>query len=149
MSTGLGISTGAEADAILAKLKTLTADCVEGVPQGEEMDTDAFNQRPAYRDVSFGSVVPAGGMRGSLASDMDDIPHMWTFEVKHTGTSKSEVRRLTQETDLTLVGWSPSENATQIRPYYFVQYESRNQAGAILSYTANRFYSVIIGASAP
>lgn len=145
----LGISTNAEAAAVLVKLRELSADCYEGVPQGHDMSRDAWGEKPGYRDVSFGSILPNSRMGRALGLGEPDQPHGWSFEVAHTGVSKEAVRLLSQETDLTLIGWAPTTNATDIKPFYYVQYDSRNTAGVILSYTAVRFYECTIGVLTP
>lgn len=145
----LGISTTAEAEAVLVKLRTLDAECYEGVPQGEDLGRDEWGEKPAYRDVSFGSILPTSRMARALGLGEADQPHGWTFEVAHTGATKEAVRLLAQETDLTLVGWAPTTNATDIKPYYYVQYDTRSIAGAIISYTAVRFYECTIGVLTP
>lgn len=145
----LGIDTTAEADAILARLRTLPEETYEGVPQGFDLDRDAWGQKPGYRDVSFGSILPNSRMGRALGLGEPDQPHTWTFEIAHTGTSKREVRLLASATDAVLIGWAPTANATDIKPYYYVQYDSRNTAGTIISYTAVRFYETTIGVLSP
>ena len=144
-----GISTTAEAAAVLTKLRTLSADCYEGVPQGEDLDRDKWGEKPPYRDVSFGSIVPTGRAGRALGLGENDQPHGWTFEVRHTAATREAARLLAQETDETLIGWEPTANSTAIKPYYYVQYDSRNASGAILSYTAVRFYETLIGVLTP
>lgn len=144
----LGIDTTAESTAILARLNTLSPTH-EGVDQGENLPVDQWGQNAPYRDVSFGSVLPTSRVGRAMGIGEGDQPHAWTFEVRHVAATRKKVRQMSQETDASLIGWAPSANATDIRPYYYVQYDSRNQNGAILSYTAVRFYECIIGVLAP
>lgn len=144
-----GIDTLAEAEAVLARLALLPESVFEGVPQGFDMNRDAWGEKPGYRDVSFGSILPTGRTARSLGLGEEDQPHAWTFEVRHTAATRADVRRMSRDTDLHLVGWTPTANTTPVKPYYFVQYDSRNQSGAILSYTAIRFYETILGVLSP
>lgn len=145
----LGISTTAEVAAIMARLATLPEPVFEGVPQGYDIERDEWGENPGYRDVSFGSILPTSRTARTMGTAEGDQPHSWTFEVKHTAPSKSRVREMSQETDEALIGWAPTANSTDVKPFYYVQYDTRNQAGAIISYTAVRFYETTIGVLAP
>lgn len=145
----LGISTTAEVAAILARLATLPEQVFEGVPQGYDIERDEWGENPGYRDVSFGSILPNARVARTMGTGEGDQPHSWTFEVSHTAATKARAREMTQATDQLLIGWAPTTNSTDVKPFYYVQYDTRNQAGAIISYTAVRFYETTIGVLAP
>lgn len=144
-----GIDTTVEADAILDRLKTLPEEAFEGVPQGYDLSPDAWSQKPGYRDVTFGSVLSGPSQGRAIGVAEGDQPHVWTFEVAHTAPTKREARLLATATDAILTDWAPSANATEIKPFYIVQYSNRNGAGTIITYTAVRFYETTIGVTAP
>lgn len=143
-----GIDTTAEAAAVLTRLRLLAEDCYEGVPQGADLSRNEWGEKSGYRDVSFGSILPTQRVGRVMGVGEEKQSHAWTFEVSHTAATREEVRLMTSATDKQLIGWAPTANATSVKPYYFVQYDSRSASGAILSYTAVRFYECIIGVQA-
>lgn len=143
-----GVDTTAEAAAVLARLNELAETCYEGVPQGEDMGRNEWGEKPGYRDVSFGSILPTARVGRMMGTGEENQAHAWTIEVSHTAATKAEVRQMATATDKQLIGWAPTANSTSMKPYYYVQYENRSTAGAILSYTGVRFYECVIGVQA-
>ena len=144
-----------EIEAIIARLDALKVttgelagqgECRESYPQGYEHPTDGFGKKLPYREFEAGSVIPAAGER-TIAGGEQAQPHVWAFQIHHYAPTREQVRKLSIETDKSLMGWAPSVNATVISTFYFTMYDEFNTAGERIGYIATRFYETTLGQS--
>ena len=135
-----------EIDNIETRLKALTGETYIGVPQGTELPVNGIGQKAAYRDFEPGSVIPAAQGR-LLAGNEQQQPHVWSFQVHHWGPTRRAANALAIETDTSLLGWEPSENAGPISTFYFNMYDETAENGQVIGYIATRFYNVVLGMS--
>ena len=133
-----------EINAITARLTVLGAPFYEGIPQDEVVPVDAFSRRVPYRDLQPGSVIPAAGQR-LLAANEQAQPHVWAFQIAHVAPTRKQARELSTQTDMSLIGWSPSNNAGPIGTFYFTVYDQFSKQGERVQWVATRFYETTLG----
>ena len=138
------VDPSAEIAAILARLNSLTGVTYEGIEQGTELPVNAFGKKVGYRDFQPGSVIPASGQR-LLGAPTQAQPHIWAFQVSHYGSTRNEATQLSIETDKSLIGWAPSENAGEIGTFYFTTYDNFAKNGESVGWIATRFYECELG----
>lgn len=130
--------------AIEARLKSLTGVTEQGYPQGYDFPTDGFGKKLPYRDFEPGSVIPSAGQR-LLAAGEQAQPYIWAFQVKHVAPSRQQVIELAIETDMSLIGWAPSDAASEISTFYFTMYDEFAKNGESVQWIATRFYETTLG----
>jgi hypothetical protein len=130
--------------AIKTRLDALANKCYEGVDQGTELPVDGFSNKAAYRDLQPGSVIPTATQR-MLAAGEQSQPHVWAFQVAHVASTRAEAVRLSIETDVTLIGWEPSTNASPITTFFFTVYDAMAKDGETVQWIATRFYETTLG----
>lgn len=135
-----------EIEAIAARLTALGAPFFEGVEASDEIASDAFGKRPGYRDMQPGSVIPAAGQR-LLAANEQAQPHVWAFQIAHVAATRKAASDLAIETDKSLIGWAPSNNAGPIGTFYFTVYDQFAKNGESIEWIATRFYETTLGQS--
>lgn len=135
-----------DTQAILARLRELPEETYYGIPQGEVLPVNAFGQKAPYRDVEPGSLVAASGGR-ILGAGSQSQPHVWSFQVHHVAASRTEASEMAIATDMSLIGWAPSNNSGPIGVFYFHMYDAFDDDGETLKWIASRFYETTLGAS--
>lgn len=133
-----------EIEAILARLRTLTGDTYEGVEQGTKLAQDAFGNKLPYRDLQPGSTTPAARQR-MLGAGEQSQPQVWAFQISHVAPTRKQATDLAIETDKSLIGWAPSENAGEIGTFFFTTYDEFNKNGDRVQWIATRFYETTLG----
>lgn len=116
------------------------------VPGVTTLELDGFGKKIEYRDFEPGSVIPAAGGR-LLAGNEQQQPHVWAFQIHHFGSTRKKSRDLAIESDLSLLGWSPTANASTISTFYFTMYDETAKNGEHLGWITTRFYEVTLGVS--
>lgn len=135
-----------DTQAILARLRALPEETYYGIPQGAYLPLNAFGQKASYRDVEPGSLTPSSSGR-ILGAGAQSQPHIWSFQVHHVAASRAEASELATATDMSLIGWSPSDNAGPIGVFYFSMYDGFDDDGETLKWIATRFYETTLGIS--
>jgi hypothetical protein len=133
-----------EIAAIKARLDTLSGITVEGAPAGFVFPVDGFGKKLPYRDFEPGSVIPTGGGR-MLAAGEQGQPYVWAFQVHHVAPRREQVVALSIETDLSLIGWQPTDASTEIGTFYFSMYDEFAKNGERVQWIATRFYETTLG----
>lgn len=134
----------AEIATILARLAALGNPIFEGVEQGHPFQVNAFGKKIAYRDLQPGSVIPAATQR-MMAAPEQSQPYVWAFQVAHVAPSRKIASELAIETDKTLIGWAPTNNASVISTFYFTVYDEFAKNGEAVQWIATRFYETTLG----
>lgn len=132
--------------AIRARLDGLTGVTVSGAPMGYEFPRDIFGVKLPYRDFESGSIIPSAGQR-LLGANEQAQPYIWSFQVHHVAPSRDAVTALCIETDMSLIGWSPSAAATPISTFYFSMYDEFDKNGERVQWIATRFFETTLGGS--
>lgn len=133
-----------EIAAVFARLDALTGKTYEGIPQGTKLDLNGFGAKLGYRDFEPGSVTPGGSGR-IVGAGPQSQPHIWAFQVHHFGSTRREATALSIESDLSLIGWSPSTNAGPIAPFFFQVYDNMAKNGERVGWITTRFYETQLG----
>lgn len=133
-----------EIAAIKARLDAMANKCYEGVEQGTVLDVDGFGNKVPYRDLQPGSVIRSSTQR-LLAAGEQSQPHVWAFQVAHVATTRAAAIALSIETDVSLIGWAPSTNASVINTFFFTVYDEFDRDGERLQWVATRFYETVLG----
>lgn len=134
----------AEIAAIKTRLQALTGETYDGVSQGTVLPRDKWGRKEPYRDFEAGSIIPSGTGRMMNAGEQSQ-PHVWAFQVHHYAPSREQASALAIETDKSLIGWSPSSNATAISTFYFTMYDETAKDGERIGWVATRFYETELG----
>lgn len=129
---------------IKARLGALTGITVSGAPQGFAFPMDSFGKKLPYRDFEQGSVIPSAGQR-MLAANEQGQPYVWAFQVHHVAPSRDAVINLSIETDMSLIGWQPSNAAGPIGTFFFNTYDEFAKNGERIQWIATRFYETELG----
>lgn len=129
---------------LTARLVALGAPCYEGIPQESVIPVDAFGKKVPYRDIQPGSVIPAARQR-MLSAGEQSQPHIWAFQISHVAPTRARAFSLAVETDVSLIGWSPSVNAGAITTFYFTVYDEFSRSGQNVQWIATRFYETTLG----
>jgi hypothetical protein len=135
-----------EIAAIQTRLDGLTGLTKRGYPQEFEFPRDGFSKKLPYRDFEPGSVIPASGDR-LLGAPEQSQPHIWAFQIHHFAPTRDGVNEMSIETDMSLIGWEPSTNASEIGLFYFNNYDELSKSGETIGYIATRFYQSVLGQS--
>lgn len=142
-----------EVAAVIARLDALKVttgpeagkgECKEGYPQGYEHPVDGFGKKLPYREFESGSLIPAASGR-TVAGGEQAQPHVWAFQVHHYAPTRTAARLLATETDMSLIGWAPSDNAAPLSMFYFTMYDEFAENGERVGYIATRFFETTLG----
>jgi hypothetical protein len=137
-----------EIEAIKTRLDGLTIGnsglCYEGIPQGTVLPVDMFGAKYPYRDFSPGSLSPSGTQR-MIAGGEQAQPYIFAFQIEHYASTRKAAVDLSIESDTSLIGWSPSTNASPIKPFYFQVYDELAKNGDRIGWIATRFYETTLG----
>lgn len=134
----------AERAAVLTRLRALTGETYEGVDQGTVLAVDGHANKLPYRDMEPGSTVPAA--RGRMVSAPEQAqPHIWAFQVHHAAPTRSQAVDLSTETDLSLIGWQPTNESGPISGFFFQVYDNTAKNGGRVQWIATRFYETQLG----
>jgi hypothetical protein len=140
------VDPSVEVEAVLARLRTLSGDTYDGVPQGFKLPVDAWGKKTPYRDFEAGSTIPSAQQR-LLAANEQQQPNIWAFQIHHYGATRDVARNLSIESDVALLGWAPSANSGPISTFYFTIYDETAKNGERIGFIATRFYEVTLGLS--
>lgn len=132
--------------AIEARLSALTGVTEQGFEQTYDFPLDAFGKKLPYRDFEPGSSIPAGGDR-LLAAGEQAQPHVFAFQIHHVAPTRRAVNALAIESDISLIGWQPSDNAGPITTFFFNMYDEFNTSGERVQWVMTRFYQTTLGQS--
>lgn len=146
------VDPSAEIDAVFARLQTLesTVDgktvgkVYDGIPAGTELPVNALGKKLPYRDYEPGGTIPSGQGR-TVGGNEQQQPHVWTFQIHHFGSTRKLARDLAIQTERSLVGWKPTENASTISGVFFNMYDETAKNGENLGWIATRFYECVLG----
>lgn len=134
----------AEIAAIKARLDTLTGITYMGIEMGTVLPTDGFGNKEPYRDYEPGSVIPAGTGR-MLGAGEQGQPYVWAFQIHHYAPTREQAVALSIESDLSLIGWTPSAASGPISTFYFTMYDETAKNGEKIGIIATRFYEMTLG----
>ena len=140
------VDPSVEIEAILTRLRALSGETYDGVPQGLELPVDVWGKKAPYRDFEPGSTIPAAQKR-LLGANEQQQPNIWAFQIHHYGVTRKAARDLAIETDKSLLGWAPSENAGPISTFFFTIYDENANSGERTGFIATRFYETQLGQS--
>jgi hypothetical protein len=135
-----------EIEAITARLTALGNPFYEGVEQDTVLAVDGFSRIVPYRDLQPGSMIPAATGR-LLGAGEQAQPYVWAFQIAHVAPTRKLATKLATQTDIALIGWAPSVNASKIGTFYFTVYDSFDKNGERVGWTATRFYETTLGQS--
>ena len=135
-----------EIAAVQARLDGLSGVTKQGFDPNFEFPVDGFNRKLPYRDFEPGSVIPTAGER-LLGAGEQSQPHVWAFQIHHVAPTRAQANELCIESDMSLMGWEPSENAGPIGTFYFTMYDEFNKNGETNVFIATRFYETTLGQS--
>lgn len=133
-----------ELEAIVARLQTLTGVTYEGIEQGTKLELDLVGNKAPYRDVQPGSTIPAGGGRLLGAAEQAQ-PQIWAFQISHYAPTRKQAFALAVESDKSLIGWAPSENAGPIGMFFFQTYDNLAKNGERIGTITTHFYQTELG----
>lgn len=134
----------AEIEAVKTRLATLSGTLVEGAEMGHKFPLDDFGNKLPYRDFEAGSVIPSASQR-LLAAGEQAQPYIWAFQIHHFAPTRAECTALSTESDVSLIGWEPSDNAGPIGTFYFTMYDEFAKNGERVGWIATRFYETELG----
>lgn len=129
---------------IKTQLETLSADVYEGVDEGTILALDGFGNPTPYRDIQPGSTIPAAA-GNTVGGGEQDQPHIWAFQIEHVAMTRKAATDLAIETDVLLLGWEPSANASAIKSFFFTVYDATSKNGERTEWIATRFYETTLG----
>ena len=115
-----------------------------GYPMGYEFPLDAFSKKLPYRDLEPGSIIPTAGER-RLGAGEQGQPHVFAFQVHHVAPTRQQVVDLSIETDMSLIGWAPSDASGPISTFFFNMYDEFNKNGDFVQWIATRFFQTVLG----
>lgn len=136
----------AEIAAISARLTALGEAFYEGISQSDELAIDGFGNLAPYRDLQPGSMITAAGQR-MLAAGEQSQPHIFAFQVAHVAGTRKAASELAIKTDMSLIGWAPSNNAGPISTFFFTVYDEFSKNGERVGWIATRFFETTLGQS--
>lgn len=136
-----------ELAAIKTRLDALTpTKTYIGVEQGTILPLDAFGKKVPYRDIQPGSTIPAAGKgKRLLGAGEQSQPQIWALQVAHVAPTRAAAVALATATDVSLIGWEPSDNAGPIGSFFFTVYDEFDVNGERVQWVATRFYEVELG----
>lgn len=120
--------------------------CYIGIEEDTTLPLDQWSRKYPYRDFEPGSVIPAAGGR-LMAANEQQQPHNWAFQIHHFAPTRAGAIALSIETDKSLIGWAPSDNADPITTFFFNVYDETAKNGSRLGWIATRFYETQLGQS--
>lgn len=133
-----------ECAAIFARLRALGDPIYEGVDQNTVLEKTPFGKNVPYRDFQPGNTIPAAGQR-MLSAPEQSQPHIWAFQISHVAPTRAAARALAVATDVSLIGWEPSNNASSITTFYFNTYDEFAKNGENVQWIATHFYETTLG----
>jgi hypothetical protein len=115
-----------------------------GTPQGFVFPLDDFGHKLPYRDLEPGSMIPSAGERLLAASEQAQ-PYIFAFQIHHFAYTRELATNLSIASDMSLIGWTPSEFSGTISAFFFNMYDEFNKDGETVGHIATRFYNTTLG----